>query len=128
MNNEIQIFDNDDQLLNFQKLQMEYSTIDSRKQSHRYRRKIRQMLFKIRRNILDDIAIDEIIKESGLREWIQSQLEANRQQSWDTFTFTWDVSANDPFTVIQKEEWNKTGGGYDEHGFRTPPAFTEQEL
>lgn len=122
------LFKDEETFANFTKLQAEFSQIKSQKLRHRFRRRIRQYLFKIRRHILMDIPIDEKSVSSGIKEWIENQLDKNRQQSWETFTFTWDIAANDPFTVIQKEEWGKYGGSYDEHGFRTPPAFTEQEI
>ena len=123
-----EIFETEEMMMNFQQLKMKFESIQSVKLRHRFRRNIRQQLFKIRRDVVLGIPLDDITAMSGLKEWIIPQLEANRQQGWETFTFTWDVAASDPFTVIQKEEWNKTGGSYDEHGFRTPPAFTEQEV
>jgi len=122
------IFDSEEKMVNFQQTKMKFEGITASKLRHRFRRNIRQQLFRIRRDVVMGIPVDDNIENSGLREWVGMQLEANRQQSWETFTFTWDVAPNDPFTVIQKEQWAKSGGSFDEHGFRTPPGFTEQDL
>lgn len=124
----IEIFDTEEKMMNFQQAKMKFADISATKLRHRFRRNIRQQLFKIRRNVVLGIPVDDRTASSGLREWIEPQLEANRQQSWETFTLTWDVAPNDPFMVIQKEEWSKAGGVFDEHGFRIPPGFTEQEV
>lgn len=84
------------------------------------RRHIRYNLFRIRDGHPDYL-------ENGLKELIEAQLDPNKGQTWDSFTFHWDVGANDPFKVIIKTQWAESGGGYDETGNRTPPAFTEQE-
>ncbi|MCK4501337.1 hypothetical protein KAU11_12625 [Candidatus Babeliales bacterium] len=129
MNTITEIFDNsEEKMMNFQQAQMTLAEITSPTRRHRFRRNIRQQLFKIRRDAVLGIGVDDITAVSGLKEWIGRQLKANMQQNWETFTFTWDVAPNDPFTVIQKEHWAKSGGVFDEHGFRIPPGFTEQEV
>lgn len=84
------------------------------------RRHVRYKLFRIRDEHPDYL-------DDGLKEAIELQLDPNKGQTWDTFTFQWDVSANDPFKVIAKSEWVSSGGKFDENGLRSPPAFTEQE-
>jgi hypothetical protein len=126
----IELF-SEEQMQNFTLLKKEYNdikTTKSKKYVLRYRRKIRSMLFKIRKHILLGHPIDERILNSGLLEWIEHQFNANRQQNWETFTFTWDVAVNDPFLLIEKQEWTQTGGTFDDDGFRVPPGFTEQEV
>lgn len=84
------------------------------------RRHVRYKLFRIRDEHPDYL-------NDGLKEAIETQLDPNKGQTWDTFTFQWDVGANDPFKVIVLNEWTQSGGKFDENGQRTPPAFTEQE-
>jgi hypothetical protein len=84
------------------------------------RRHIRNRLFKIRLGF-------ENLPEDGLKEFIETQLDNNKGISWNTFSHNWDVAANDPFKVIQRQEWATYGGQYDENGICYPSAFTGQE-
>lgn len=85
------------------------------------RRHIRYKLFRIRENNPEFLT-------DGLKEIIEAQLDSNKGLTWESFTFQWDVAANDPFKVILKRQWNETGGGYDENGKHYPPAFTKQGI
>lgn len=81
------------------------------------RRKIRFRLFRIRDG--NDPVNDD------LKEHIQSQFQFG--MTWNTFTFTWDVSPVDPLRVITEDAWDEEGGGYDvQTGIKSPPAFTHQ--
>ena len=81
------------------------------------RRHIRNKLFRIRSGVYED--------GDNLKEFMEQQFKPS--QSWDNFTFDWDVAANDPFKIITMDQWVKSGGKFDEMGRRTPPAFTNQK-
>jgi hypothetical protein len=81
------------------------------------RRNIRYRLFRIREN--KDVVNDD------LKQFIESQFEFG--MSWKTFTFTWDVSPQDPLKIITEDMWSDESGGYDSiTGIKSPPGFTHQ--
>ena len=81
------------------------------------RRNIRYRLFRIRED--NDPVNDD------LKSYIESQFEFG--MTWKTFTFTWDVSPQDPLKVITEDMWDDERGGYDPvTGVKSPPGFTHQ--
>jgi hypothetical protein len=93
------------------------------------RRVIRNRIFRIR------AGNDEYDK--GLKSFLQKQLTPD--MSFDTFTFTWDVSPREPLKVISPYEWISEGGTFEivnvqgddgiirQQKICDPTAFTKQE-
>jgi len=82
------------------------------------RRGVRYRLFMIR-----------FRKDDGSRDDLKNHIESQFTfgQKWETFTFAWDVSPNDPFKVITEDQWEEEGGKYDRvTGGKHPSAFTHQ--
>ena len=102
----------------------------SAKYQRAFRRKIRYRLFRIREGK------EEF--DQGLKKLIESQFEPSMR--WETFTFDWDVQANDPLKVVSIYEWAETGGKFEviqvvcDDGVTRPQriceptAFTKQEM
>lgn len=85
------------------------------------RRKIRYRLFRIR-DCVRRSEKPEAEHDSGLKRWFELQFRDG--QSWDNFTFEWDVSAKEPLKLIISFEWD---GEVDQSTKKcTPPAFTKQ--
>jgi hypothetical protein len=112
------------------------------------RRAVRYLLFRIKRGMVETVDFDLRQHAGAIEEAILKQLK-KKSLVISGFTFTWDVSATNPYKVIEKtiEEWLNEGGsfedvpdGVDPRSFllkvdpesvpflrRQPPAFTGQE-
>lgn len=101
------------------------------KRLRKFRRDIRYRLFRLREGKSGQF-------DQGLRKLIEAQFDGS--MTWQSFTFNWDVAADDPLKVITPFEWLDHGGTFDdipvidEKGiskmtkFCDPPAFTKQEI
>lgn len=101
------------------------------KRLRKFRRDIRYRIFRLREGKRGNF-------DQGLFKLLQAQFEPG--MTWESFTFNWDVAANDPLKVVTPYEWIENGGTFekimalDENGtarekrFCDPAAFTEQEL
>jgi hypothetical protein len=93
-----------------------------------HRKKIRKTLFKILKYVRLERLDDLTIEQRALQEIINDQLDPNLGIVWAGFTFIWDIHPKEPPTVIRKEAWSKSGGGYDELDQCFPSAFTKQGM
>lgn len=84
------------------------------------RRNIRYRLFRIRKNSQEH--------DKGLKKWMELQFREG--MTWATFTFNWDVSANDPLKLIEQLEWDGELLFDPNTKKKTcdPAAFTHQEI
>jgi hypothetical protein len=97
------------------KKQITLQTLFSNKKIER--RHLRNHLFRIRNNDRDlDVELKEIIE----KQFVEGL-------NWSNFTFEWDIGVNDPFKVVSKKDWVKSGGAFDDMGKRFPTAFTQQK-
>lgn len=96
------------------------SPLPLRKHTRIIRKQIRYRMFRIRENKSE--------YDLGLKKWMELQFTSG--MNWENFTFTWDVSANDPLKVVEQLEWDgqivfdKMAG----KKFCDPPAFTHQGI
>jgi len=98
----------------------EYSFVDDFKNGKIKRRHIRKQLFLIKRNGND--------YDNDIKQYYANLLDPKKGQTWSTFSFTWDVGAKDPLTVVTVHDWVASGGKIDVSGNCVPPAFTKQEF
>lgn len=84
------------------------------------RRKIRYRLFRIREGHLGPF-------DEGLKNFIEKQF--THGETWQNFTFYWDVSPTNPLKVIRQYDWVSEGGSIDIATLiLEPPGFTKQEI
>lgn len=101
------------------------------------RREIRRKLFQIRNKITNNDVFDD--NEKSLKKWFELQFHSG--MSWFSkgqnneivggFTWTWDISAQEPLKLIIPLEWDGNfDDGHDPNGMKmrlcVPPAFTRQ--
>jgi len=96
---------------------------------HKFRRRIRNRLFRIRQGRKEF--------DNGLKKMIESQFEPD--MNWKTYTFNWDVAPIDPLKIISPFEWESNGGTFEDvmvqgddgvirkQRICSPTAFTHQE-
>lgn len=110
------------------------------------RRRLRYILFRCREDKEWTMDGDLRVLAPAIRAYFDYQLD-RLQLSWASFTFEWDVSADDVFEIISPDiqEWADNGGQFEgkpgelsdeawvklviENGIaarRRPPAFTHQ--
>lgn len=108
---------------------LQYQRAKRTRAIHNFRRKIRYRLFRIRENQFEF--------DKGLKKLIEAQFKPG--MNWKTFTFNWDISANDPLKVVTPYEWKENGGEFEtqnvlcddgivrQKNVCRPFAFTEQD-
>lgn len=109
------------------------------------RRLVRNMIFRIRDKEIKNnnrietkiqkeraMMVERIIKPQFRKVYIEGK--GMVPMRWGNFTMIWDVGVFNPLKVIEKEQWNDEGGGYDPWIFKKrqqmvfdPYAFTKQE-
>ena len=88
------------------------------------RKKMRHNMFKIIKRLRREMEMTPELE--AIKSIFDPQLNSNYQINWATFTFHWDVHPVDHTKIIQKDQWFREGGQYDELGALQPTAFTEQ--
>lgn len=78
------------------------------------RRRIRYILFRIKRGTTDTMDRDLRMHASAIKAHFDKELR-RESMSWAGFTFVWDISPSNPYKIIRRDVyvWAKEGGSFE---------------